>query len=184
MLGKTVEVDVLAGARQTDRIARAVVMKAFFAEIDVEVVGGAGIGGKRLVSIGLARHRGDGRFIAALIGSSAVALVYLGRADDRPVGPHRLHVGLVAGGVLLATLTGLLGYLEGDAPTYLAPLYTYLGSVHLTTSMIFDVGVYAAVLGLVMIAFDKLGNAEQMPDEDDAPLEPAGPANPREEERA
>lgn len=125
-----------------------------------------------------------GGFIAALIGSSAVALVYLGRADDRPVGPHRLHVGLVAGGVLLATLTGLLGYLEGDAPTYLAPLYTYLGSVHLTTSMIFDVGVYAAVLGLVMIAFDKLGNAEQMPDEDDAPLEPAGPANPREEERA
>ena len=35
MLGKAVEIDVLASARQTDRIARAVVMKAFFAEIDI-----------------------------------------------------------------------------------------------------------------------------------------------------
>lgn len=95
-----------------------------------------------------------GGFIAALIASAAVALIYLARTEDRPVGPPALHTGLIGGGVLTALVTGLIGYADSS---FLEPLHGYLGSVHLSTSLLFDVGVYAAVLGLVMVAFDWLG---------------------------
>jgi multicomponent Na+:H+ antiporter subunit A len=95
-----------------------------------------------------------GGFIAALVAAAAVSLVYLARDDDRPVGTPRLHLALIAGGVLTALVTGLLGY---AAEAFLEPLSTYVGGVYVGTSLLFDVGVYAAVLGLVMVAFDRLG---------------------------
>lgn len=97
-----------------------------------------------------------GGFIAALVGSAAVALVYLSRADDRPVGPPRLHVALIGGGVLTALVTGLIGYADSS---FLQPLYGSLAGTKLSTSLLFDVGVYAAVLGLVLVAIDRLGGA-------------------------
>ena len=95
-----------------------------------------------------------GGFIAALVAAAAVSLVYLSRSDDQPVGTPRLHLALIAGGVLTSFTTGLLGY-AGSA--FLAPLSTYVAGVYVGTSLLFDVGVYAAVLGLVMVAFDRLG---------------------------
>ncbi|NHC22805.1 DUF4040 family protein [Nocardioides sp. IC4_145] len=97
-----------------------------------------------------------GGFIAALVASAAVALVYLARPEDRPVARPGLHLGLIAGGVLTALGTGLIGYAHSS---FLEPLHGYVGGVHVSTSMLFDVGVYAAVLGLVMVAFDRLGAA-------------------------
>lgn len=101
-----------------------------------------------------------GGFIAALVGSAAVALVYLARPDDRGVGSPRLHVALISGGVLTALTTGLLGFADSS---FLQPLYGYVAGVKLSTSLLFDVGVYAAVLGLVMVAFDRLGSAPSAP---------------------
>ncbi|WP_203336535.1 DUF4040 family protein [Nocardioides limicola] len=107
-----------------------------------------------------------GGFIAALVASAAVALVYLSRPEDRAVGPRALHVGLIGGGVLIALVTGLIGYADSS---FLQPLHGYLGGIHVSTSLLFDVGVYAAVLGLVMAAFDRLGTDRP----DDVPAEPA-----------
>lgn len=98
-----------------------------------------------------------GGFIAALVGAAAVALVYLSRPDDRPVATPAVNRALIGGGVLLAIVTGLLGYARSS---FLEPIHGYLGSVHLSTSMLFDVGVYLAVLGLVMVAFDQLGSSD------------------------
>ena len=95
-----------------------------------------------------------GGFIAALVGSAIVALLYLSTSSDRQIGPPRVPLHLIGGGIVVALGAGFLGYLKGG---FLEPLHGYLFGVHLTTSMIFDVGVYLAVLGLVMIAVNLLG---------------------------
>lgn len=95
-----------------------------------------------------------GGFIAALVGSAIVALLYLSTSTDRRIGPPRLPLLLIGGGVLVAAGSGLLGFgHEG----FLEPLHGYLAGQHVSTSMIFDLGVYLAVLGLVMIAVNLLG---------------------------
>lgn len=96
-----------------------------------------------------------GGFIAALIGSSVVALMYLSNATDRQIGPARAPMLLIGGGVIVAALTGVLGMVL--AGSFLEPIAGYVLGIKLTTSMLFDVGVYLAVLGLVMAAFNLLG---------------------------
>jgi multicomponent Na+:H+ antiporter subunit A len=97
-----------------------------------------------------------GGFIAALVAASAVAYIYMAKPVDAPVSRPRIPVYLIAGGVLTALFTGFLGYLDGQ---FLAPLYGYVLDVKVASSMLFDVGVYAAVLGLVMVAFNVLGSS-------------------------
>lgn len=95
-----------------------------------------------------------GGFIAALVGSAIVALMYLSTSTDRQIGPPRVPLFLIGGGILVALFAGFLGFVKDG---FLEPLHGYLAGTHLTTSMIFDVGVYFAVLGLVMIAVNLLG---------------------------
>lgn len=114
-----------------------------------------------------------GGFIAALVASVAVALVYLSRAEDRPVGPPRLAYLLIGSGVLIAVGTGLLGYLS---TSYLEPLSGYVLGTKLTTSLIFDIGVYLAVLGLMLVTFERLGAPRPAPEEQDRPAAPEGVA--------
>ncbi len=95
-----------------------------------------------------------GGFIAALVAAVGLALLYLARSTDRPLVGGPLPVWLIGGGVLVALGTGVIGYVKGS---FLEPLHTYVGEVHLTTSMLFDVGVSMAVLGMVLAAFDLLG---------------------------
>ncbi len=121
-----------------------------------------------------------GGFIAALVGCCAVSYAYLAAATDRPVSRSRLPVWLIAGGVLVAVITGLWGYLGGS---FLEPLHAEIGPVHVTTSMLFDVGVYAAVVGLVLVAFNVLGVGADRSVGGDSPNAPAPSARP-ETERA
>jgi multicomponent Na+:H+ antiporter subunit A len=94
-----------------------------------------------------------GGFIAALVGGAGVALDQLPR--ERPLVPRWLRPErLIAAGVLVAGAAGLLGYLDG---AFLRPLKTELPAVgSVTSSLVFDVGVYLAVLGLVVAALDRL----------------------------
>lgn len=96
-----------------------------------------------------------GGFNAALVASSVVGLIYLSTTRDRQIGPPRLPLVLIGGGILIAVSTGILGLVA--AGSFLQPIHgTFLG-VHLTTSMIFDAGVYLAVVGLIMISINLLG---------------------------
>lgn len=61
---------------------------------------------------------------------------------------------LIGSGVSLAVLTGLLGYRGGD---FLEPVLTYLFGIKWVSSMLFDLGVFLGVLGLIMVAFNVLG---------------------------
>ena len=87
-----------------------------------------------------------GGFIAGLIAvaaSALLAIVYdIDTARRRmPLSPMVLTVA----GVLLALLSGVPGALGGGS--YLTHLWSSLGPVKLSTVLLFDLGVYAAVWG-------------------------------------
>lgn len=97
-----------------------------------------------------------GGFIAALVGGAGVALYQL--PHDVPVRSRLQAVPLVAAGLVVSVASGLLGLLDGS---FLRPLRSSveIGELYvgLTTSLVFDVGVYLCVLGLVVAAVDRLG---------------------------
>lgn len=101
-----------------------------------------------------------GGFIAALVGSAIVGLVYLSTSKDRQIGPPRLPVYLIGGGVVVAVATGLWNMaLTG---TYMEPQHGYILGQHVSTSLVFDAGVYLAVVGLILLAFNVLGTARSV----------------------
>lgn len=99
-----------------------------------------------------------GGFIAALIGSAIVGLLYMSTSKDRPIGPPRAPLYLIGGGIGLAVLTGLLGLVLTGS--FLGPKHAEFLHQHWTTSMIFDAGVYMAVLGLILVSFNLLGTSD------------------------
>ena len=99
-----------------------------------------------------------GGFNAALIGAATIMLLYLSKEQDEPVMPPMVPIWLSAVGVMIAIVTGFFGYFKGY---FLAPLYGHLGELHLTTALVFDVGVYLAVLGIVATALNKLGGSSR-----------------------
>ncbi len=99
-----------------------------------------------------------GGFIAALIGSAIVGLLYMSTSNDRPIGPPRAPLYLIGGGIMLAVLTGVLGMVLSGS--FLEPTHTEWLGQHWTTSMIFDAGVYLAVLGLILVSFNLLGTSD------------------------
>ncbi len=96
-----------------------------------------------------------GGFNAALVMASLMGLVYLSTVKDRQIGPPRLPLFFIGGGVVLAVLTGCLGLIFADS--FLEPIHGEYFGIHLTTSMIFDAGVYLAVVGLILVSINVLG---------------------------
>ncbi|CAL9367542.1 NAD(P)H-quinone oxidoreductase subunit 2, chloroplastic [Nocardiopsis dassonvillei] len=100
-----------------------------------------------------------GGFIAGLIGGSAFALAYLA-APSASVARIRLaYPAVIAAGILTALASGLLGFAEGS---FLRPLHADVplpwgGHYHFTTALVFDVGVYLAVVGVLLTALNQLG---------------------------
>lgn len=99
-----------------------------------------------------------GGFIAALVGSAVIALIYLASAKDHPVGAPKAPVYLISVGIALALGTGIWGLLAKGS--FLEPINGYFLGQKLNSAMVFDLGVYSAVLGLVMAAFNLLGASE------------------------
>ncbi|KNC18850.1 hypothetical protein AC792_09825 [Arthrobacter sp. RIT-PI-e] len=121
-----------------------------------------------------------GGFIAALVAGTALCLAYLGAPTDRE-SPTRLpYRTIMAAGIAIATLIGATGWVNGS---FLRPLYVEVPlpfgmSFDLTSTLIFDIGVYLAVVGLVLVALNYLGQAPRHsagPQEEDA-LRPAAEA--------
>ena len=95
-----------------------------------------------------------GGFIGALLGAAALVLAYLAAPSDG-AGRVRLPFLLVAGmGAVVAAGVGLLGFADGS---FLRPLHADALGIHLTTALVFDVGVYLAVLGVLVAALNLLG---------------------------
>ncbi len=102
-----------------------------------------------------------GGFIAAILTSAALILQYM--ASGVAWTHQRLRVNFltfIAIGVLLAVFTGAGALLFGVP--FMSMAYTHLhipiiGDVELATAMIFDLGVYIAVVGAVMLILGRLG---------------------------
>ena len=98
-----------------------------------------------------------GGFISALVLAAAIGLVYLSTSRDRKFGRPRAPLFLIGGGILTAVGVGLVGF--GIKGSFLAPIDGYILGQHLSTSLVFDIGVYVAVVGLMIVAFNLLGTS-------------------------
>ena len=95
-----------------------------------------------------------GGFIAALIAGCAFMLSYLSFPRDEKIVATKVPVYLTGAGIATAVAAGFLGLLKGS---FLYAIHGEFLHQHWTTSMIFDVGVYLAVLGMVTMALNALG---------------------------
>lgn len=95
-----------------------------------------------------------GGFIAALIGAAALVLVFVSAPSDDVRALRRSYLGIAGAGIVIAVGTGLLGFMDG---AFLRPLHLDILGYKLTTALVFDLGVYLAVLGVILAAVDRLG---------------------------
>ncbi|WP_010523663.1 DUF4040 family protein [Nesterenkonia sp. F] len=108
-----------------------------------------------------------GGFIAALVAGGFFALRYLVAPSDSAVKLRWDYALVIIGGILVGAATGLLGLVEGS---FLKPLTADIplpggGHYHFTTAIVFDVGIYLAVIGAVLVALDRLGQVQRYPSE-------------------
>ena len=100
-----------------------------------------------------------GAFLSALVAACGIFFYYLGTARGGKLGNNNLGYVFIASGMMLALGTGLIGFLGGS---YLKPFHdTFFGGIHLSTSLLFDGGVYLAVLGLVVVVINMMGGRER-----------------------
>ncbi|WP_223286182.1 hydrogen gas-evolving membrane-bound hydrogenase subunit E, partial [Kocuria atrinae] len=95
-----------------------------------------------------------GGFIAALVGGAGFALAYLAAPTDRSARVQMPYLLLIGLGVAVGVGTGFLGYLDGS---FLRPLHPEIFGFQATTALVFDVGVYLAVIGVILASFNLLG---------------------------
>ncbi|MEM9356101.1 MAG: monovalent cation/H+ antiporter subunit A [Pseudomonadota bacterium] len=134
-----------------------------------------------------------GGFIAGLIVSIAVVMQYMASgfswASDRLRYPYH---GIIGAGVLVAGLTGIGAWFNNKE--FLTSAFTYVRippfqKFELATAALFDLGVFLAVVGAVMLSlesFSRLARRAHMPESehpmdidpsrDDPPPDPAGTA--------
>ncbi len=103
-----------------------------------------------------------GGFAGGLIASSALLLVFLafGRRGVRrafPIDPETA----IGVGLILAMSAGAIGLVFGD--TFLTYAYAewstpVVGDIKVSTLLLFDIGVYIVVIGLVVTAILELGS--------------------------
>jgi multicomponent Na+:H+ antiporter subunit A len=80
--------------------------------------------------------------------------MYLAAPDDE-IAPIRWpYMGLIGAGVIVGSAVGFIGLLEGS---YLAPIQWDIFGYTLYSSLVFDLGVYFAVLGVIIGSLNMLG---------------------------
>jgi len=102
-----------------------------------------------------------GGFIAGLVTGTAIILQYVAHGSEWA--HERLpwsYSNVVAAGLLLATLTGIASWVFG-AP-FLTSTFGYVswpvvGQFELASAMVFDLGIYLAVVGVVLVIIGRLG---------------------------
>lgn len=95
-----------------------------------------------------------GGFIAALIAGTAIMLSYLSHGRDTIVMRPSTPFWLTGIGVVVALTPGFIGMAKGS---FLYPIHGHVLGQHLTTSLVFDAGIYLAVLGMLTAAVNYLG---------------------------
>lgn len=116
------------------------------------------IGIVSLVTFWRGHQAPGGGFLAALVAAGGLFLWYVTQSKSQKVGSDEWGYRFVGAGVITALVTGAIGYYKGS---FLAPIHGYFLGQHLTTSLIFDLGVYFAVVGLIIIVINQLGGRDR-----------------------
>ncbi|WP_022870856.1 DUF4040 family protein [Yaniella halotolerans] len=95
-----------------------------------------------------------GGFVSALLAGAAFALLYLAAPTNETRSIRWPYMGLIGTGVVLGAAVGFIGLFEGS---YFAPLTWDIFGYTLYSSLIFDFGVYFAVLGVILGALNMMG---------------------------
>ncbi|MDO5031459.1 DUF4040 family protein [Corynebacterium sp.] len=100
-----------------------------------------------------------GGFPAALIMGAAIGLTYLSRGSDEIVFGRMTPIHLTGVGIIVALTAGFIGYIPTShgASGFLTAIHGEALGQHWTTSLIFDLGIYLAVLGMLTMAINALG---------------------------
>jgi len=100
-----------------------------------------------------------GGFPAALIMGAAIGLTYLSRGSDEIVFGKMTPIHLTGIGIIVALSAGFIGYWHGGLGNggFLTAIHGHAFGQHWTTSLIFDLGIYLAVLGMLTMAINALG---------------------------
>lgn len=109
-----------------------------------------------------------GGFIAGLVTGVALILQYI--AEGSCMTKERLpwnHLLIIGTGILIAVLTGLGSWLFGYP--FLTSTFTYVtlpvvGKFELASAMLFDLGVYLAVVGTVLLILSGIGRISPRPE--------------------
>ncbi|MFZ2261974.1 MAG: hydrogen gas-evolving membrane-bound hydrogenase subunit E, partial [Luteococcus japonicus] len=96
-----------------------------------------------------------GGFIAALVASAALCLVYLAAHDDSVSRLRGSGTRLIGWGIGVAVATGIANLVQTGS--FLQPVKTYVLGTGLSSVLIFDLGVLLTVLGLSLVALSTLG---------------------------
>ncbi len=110
-----------------------------------------------------------GGFIGGLVAGAAIALAYVAGGLDQVRALTRVSPWTVlGGGLMLASGAALVPMLLGGAVLAQDVLELHLpllGDVKATSALVFDTGVYAVVVGMVLMAFEALGEDERPSEE-------------------
>lgn len=108
-------------------------------------------------------YEAGGGFIAGLVGATGFALAYLGAPADTGAPVKWPYRGLLSAGIIVAVLSGIGGYAVGS---FLKPIRFSIplpwgGEYAFTTAMVFDAGVYLAVLAIIIAVINELGGVRE-----------------------
>lgn len=102
-----------------------------------------------------------GGFVGGLVAGAAVAVHYVAGGIDEVRSLSRLRPWTILGsGLVLASLAAMLPLVGGDAVLesgYVETDLPALGHIKVTSTLLFDAGVYAVVVGLMLMVFEALG---------------------------
>jgi multicomponent Na+:H+ antiporter subunit A len=102
-----------------------------------------------------------GGFVGGLVAAAALVLVFIAEGRDAVRRMVRVPPERILGtGILLAVGTAVAPLLRGGAlltSSKLELTVPLLGTVKSTSALVFDIGVYAIVIGLLLTALDMLG---------------------------
>lgn len=101
-------------------------------------------------------YQPGGGFIGSLVAGVALAVHQMPRGASSPPPIHGIP--LIKTGLALSVVVGAFGLLDGS---FLRPLRDYVvlagTEIGLTSSLVFDVGVFLIVFGMIAVAYERLG---------------------------
>jgi multicomponent Na+:H+ antiporter subunit A len=102
-----------------------------------------------------------GGFVGGLLAGSAIALRYVAGSIDDVRGLSRFRPWTVLGvGLLLAAVTATIPLLAGGSVLEVGSVsldLVVIGTVKMSSALVFDTGVYIAVVGMVLMVFEAFG---------------------------